>query len=293
MGTARWRWSLEILLWRTRAAESTTRSGTEALLAAIRWSELRTRATLRRTLLHPIPSRPRTTIGSPGIKLRAALHELRARMHRSAHLIFTTTTKVLRATAARRESVVVHHPALVPEHPIGTLAYPRIAGTTGSRTASLFHLRRTRSHSRSRSLSAKSRTLIAASAIGLRAFGIRTAPLLHLPRTHSHSRSRSAPTKSRTLLTASTIRLRRWAKLIVAVFASLILRTPSLRALISPATAAELSVARTRLPLLRRIGPVRVGTAWFALLRRGLRALGRIVLGAERPRGKREGGCSD
>ena len=113
---------------------------------------------------------------------------------------------------------------------------------------------------------------------------IRTNALLHPRRRHGHSRSPVLLLKARTLLAATPIPLRRRRTI-----ASRLLRTLALRALIF---TMKLPVARTCVAWLRwTIRPVRIGAARpvFAW-RRAWRALGCVVLRAERPRGKRERG---
>ena len=231
---------------RRRAIELPARSRRETPIATMRRDESRTRAILRSTLIHLLPRRKRSAVGTAAIKLRALLR----RRHRRAHFV-SAAAKILRPFAARCGAEVVHHAARMPPHPVGTLRHPRIAGAAEIGTIPLLHPRR------------KSPALPVATAIRL-AFAVRIA---------------IGPS----LLSLRTIGVRG------AVFASLIVRAIRLRALIPAVLAAELPVVRTRVPLLRSIGPAR---AVFAL-GRVFRTLGCIVLGAERPRGKRERGCGD
>ena len=153
-------------------------------------------------------------------------------------------------------------------------------------------------HSRPSALLAKTRTLFATPTIRLRA--VWTIAAIGL-------RCRSDRTFTAHLAIGPRL-LRRWAigacgavcaSLLGRAIGALRLRTTAIGTPHSLAAAPELPGAWTAFAVLwsgirvvRAFGLVGIGTARaFLTLRRAWRALGRIVLGAERPRGKREGGC--
>ena len=158
------RWSPEILRCRaelrTRSIELPTRSRPETLIVTTSRSETGTRTILRRTLIHPIPRGRGSTVGTEAVKTRALLWRSPWRAH-----FVSAAAKILRVFAARRGALVVHHAALMPAHPVGTL---RLAGIAVLRIVALLHLRRAHWHSRSPALPVKPRTLLIAATIRLR-----------------------------------------------------------------------------------------------------------------------------
>ena len=260
------------ILRRARSIELPARHRRKTPIATMRRDESRTRPVLRRTLIHPVPRGKWTAVGTGAVEPRALLWR--------AHFI-SIAAKILRTFAARRESEIVRHAALLPAHPVGTLSHPRIAGAAEIGPVPLLHPRRKRVHSPA--LPAKLRTLPVATAIRLRAIG--TVAAIRLRR-----RSRRA-FAARIAVGPCLLRLRAIGAS-RAVFASLIVRAIGLLALIPAAIAAELPVARTRVPLLRSIGPADIGAARAVFAPgRVFRTFGCVVLRAERPRGKRERGC--
>ena len=145
---------------RARAIKAPARSRCGILIVVVAGDEFRPWATLRRTLIHPIPSGSGTAI---------ELTALWWGRHWRAHFI-STGAKIPIVSAAWNRSILIHHAALMSAHSIGTLPHPRVTGTVGNRTPSLFHLRRDR-HSRSSSLLAKAWTLSEATTIRLRSIG--------------------------------------------------------------------------------------------------------------------------
>ncbi len=129
-------WPVKILRRRTEAraraikAPARTRRGT--LIVPVARSEFRTRATLRRTLFHPIPSGSGTAIGLPTLGWWR---------HRRAHFI-AATAEILIVPTTGRGALFVVHLAMMTAHSEIALARARISATGGETIVRALHPQR-------------------------------------------------------------------------------------------------------------------------------------------------------